>query len=264
MSTYLDDILAHHRERARSDTRRLDVLIQQAADIPPPRGFAAALVAEPGKLSVIAEIKRRSPSAGVIRENLNPSALAGVYAEGEAAALSVLTDEPHFSGSPADLTEARSAVELPVIRKDFTVSSKDVCDARLMGADAVLLIVAALSDGELRDFLQLAGELGMDALVETHDEAELEHAAAAGARLVGVNQRNLRTFEVDHSLAARLAPELPPDAVAVAESGIRGRHDAEVSAAAGYDALLVGESLLRRRGDDLIRAAIADLRQDRP
>lgn len=264
MSSYLNDILVHHRERARSDARRLDILFQQAAALPPPRGFAAALAAEPGKLSVIAEIKRRSPSAGVIREDLNPGALAGVYAAGGAAALSVLTDEPHFSGSPADLTKARSAVALPVLRKDFTVSPKDVCDARLMGADAVLLIVAALSDGELVDFLQLAGELGMDALVETHDGAELERATAAGARLIGVNQRNLRTFDVDHSLAARLAPELPSDAVSVAESGIRGRHDAEAAAAAGYDALLVGESLLRRQEDDLIKAAISDLRQDRP
>ncbi len=259
MTSYLDGILRHHRERASQDARSLEALIDEAAASPAPRGFAEALGACDG-LAVIAEVKRRSPSAGDIRPDLNPARLSAVYRRGGAAALSVLTDEAHFGGSPGDLAAAREASGLPVLRKDFTVCLADVCDARIMGADAVLFIVAALSDAEIRDFLSLAGELGLDALVETHDAAEIDRAASLGASLIGVNQRDLRRFTVDRGRAARLAGLLPPSAVKVAESGIRDAADAAEVARSGYDAVLVGESLLRLPEPDSISAAIADLR----
>ena len=174
-----------------------------------------------------------------------PARLAQAFARGGARCLSVLTDAEFFGGSPRDLAEARAATELPVLRKDFTVAEADVCDARIMGADAVLLIVAALDDGELRAFHALALELGLAALVEVHDEAELERALATGATLVGVNQRDLESFEVDHDRAERVAAAVPPEVVRVAESGIRGADDAIRLAQAGYDAVLVGETLVR-------------------
>ncbi len=196
MTTYLDRILAEHRAGAADDTRHLDALIEDAHETPNPRGFAAALAAAQG-LGVISEIKRRSPSKGDLNPGVDPAAWARSYESGGATALSVLTDSNNFGGSVADLQAARSAVSIPVIRKDFTVSANDVCDARIMGADAVLLIVAALDQSELADFHALAIELGLDALVETHDEAEVERALAVGATLIGVNQRDLVTFEVD-------------------------------------------------------------------
>jgi indole-3-glycerol phosphate synthase len=246
VATYLDRIVAAHREAARADTRRLDELVAEAKALPPARGFAAALRSVAG-LGVIAEVKRRSPARGEIDPHLDPAELARAYERGGAACLSVLTDREFFGGSPDDLRDAREGTALPVLRKDFTVAAADVCDARLMGADAVLLIVAALDDAELRDFHALAGELGVDALVEVHDEAELDRALAAGARLVGVNQRDLVTFEVDATRAVRVGRALAPrgdDVVRVAESGIRGPEDAVALAGAGFDAVLVGESLV--------------------
>ena len=246
VATYLDRIVAAHRQRARSDTRRLDDLIGEAQSRPPARGFATALRSVRG-LGVIAEVKRRSPSKGDLDALLDPAALAHAYESGGATCLSVLTDREFFGGSPDDLRDARQASALPVLRKDFTVAAADVCDARLMGADAVLLIVAALDDAELRDFHALAGELGLDALVEVHDEGELDRALAAGVHLVGVNQRDLVTFDVDSGRAARVGRALSErggDAVRVAESGIRGPEDAAALAAAGFDAVLVGESLV--------------------
>src|SRR4051794_8464074 len=195
-------------------------------------------------MSVIAEIKRRSPSKGALAADLVPGVLAKQYDAGGAAALSVLTDEPHFGGSSADLVEARAAVDLPVLRKDFTVAAIDVVDAVAMGADALLLIVAALEDAELRALHALAVELGRHVLVEVHDEAEVERALLAGARLVGVNQRDLVTFEVDTDRAVRVASAIPDGVVKVAESGIRGPADAKRLAEAGYDAVLVGEHLV--------------------
>lgn len=211
--------------------------------MPAPRPFAAALTRSDG-FAVIAEIKRRSPSRGDLAPNLNPAELAGHYERGGAAALSVLTDAEFFAGSPADLADARLACALPVLRKDFTVDRRDVLDARLMGADAILLIVAALDDTELRALLALATDVGLDALVEVHDEAEADRALAAGATLVGVNQRDLTTFAVDATLARRLRPRLGPDVVAVAESGVTGPEDAAELADAGYHAVLVGEALV--------------------
>jgi indole-3-glycerol phosphate synthase len=245
VATYLDRIVAAHREAARADTRRLDSLIGEARALPPARGFAAALRA--AGLSVIAEVKRRSPAKGELDARLDPAALARAYERGGAACLSVLTDREFFGGSPDDLRAARGATALPVLRKDFTVAAADVCDARLMGGDAVLLIVAALDDAELRDFHTLADELGLDALVEVHDEAELDRALAVDARLVGVNQRDLVTFEVDANRAVRVGRALAErggDVACVAESGIRRPEDAAALASAGFDAVLVGESLI--------------------
>jgi indole-3-glycerol phosphate synthase len=249
MATYLDRILDAHRRRARGDTRSLDALIDEARECEPTRGFHQAIRARespPGDdlVAVIAEIKRASPSKGLLHPDLDPATLARQYAMGGAACLSVLTDEEFFAGSAADLQAARKAVDLPVLRKDFTVSARDVADARLMGADAVLLIVAALSDNELTDFHVLATELSMDALVEVHDEAELERALAIDARVIGVNQRDLVTFEVDTDRAVRVADAFPAGVVKVAESGITGTQDAATLAEAGYDAVLVGEALV--------------------
>ena len=221
MPAYLDDILVAHRARAAADQRDLVSLAAEAEVGPAVRPFAPALsaAAADGSIAVISEIKRRSPSKGALDLDLDPSAVAVEYESGGAACLSVLTDEAFFGGSPADLVAARAACSLPVLRKDFTVSEADVCDARIMGADAVLLIVAALTDAELNSFLALAGRLGLAALVEVHDAAELDRALEAGASLIGVNQRNLRTFEVDHDLALELAEAFPAGIVAVAESG---------------------------------------------
>jgi len=243
MPTYLADIVASHRARAAVDDRSLSGLLRRAASAPPPRDFAGALRGD--GLSCIAEIKRRSPSKGDLDAALRPDLVAKEYVAGGAACLSVLTDVDHFGGSPADLASARQASGLPVLRKDFTVQEADVVDARLMGADAVLLIVAALDDDELRRYAARAAELGLAALVEVHDEAELERALAAGARIVGVNQRDLRTFEVDQERACALVGRIPTGVLAVAESGIRGADDARRLAEAGYDAILVGETLVR-------------------
>lgn len=245
MATYLDRILDVHRAAAARDGRDLDELIETARLSPPTRGFTAALQAGAADgLAVIAEVKRRSPSKGDLAADLDPSGVAAEYAAGGASCLSVLTDEEFFGGSADDLRAARSAVTIPVLRKDFTVDRRDVCDARLMGADAVLLIVAALDDAELADLHALAGSLTLDVLVEVHDERELDRALAVGATLVGVNQRDLVTFEVDHARAVRVAAAMPPGIVRVAESGVRGPEDAAALAAAGFHAVLVGESVV--------------------
>ncbi|HEY6474693.1 MAG TPA: indole-3-glycerol phosphate synthase TrpC, partial [Acidimicrobiales bacterium] len=210
---------------------------------PEPRDFAGALRGD--GLACIAEVKRRSPSKGDLDPDLQPELVAKEYVAGGTACLSVLTDSEFFGGSSADLAAAREASGLPVLRKDFTVQEADVVDARLMGADAVLLIVAALDDETLVRCAARASGLGLAAVVEVHDEAELERALAAGARIVGVNQRDLRTFAVDQDRACALATKIPGDVIAVAESGIRDADDARRLAGAGYDAVLVGESLVR-------------------
>lgn len=255
MVTYLDTILERHRALARTDTRPFEQLLDDARVLPPTRGFRAALRTR-DRLGVIAEIKRRSPSKGDLNIGLEPSELAATYERGGAACLSVLTDEEFFGGSVADLGAARAGCSLPVLRKDFTVCELDVVDARLMGADCVLLIAAALDASELRTFHELAVEIGLDVLVEIHDEGELEVAVGADATLIGVNQRDLVTFEVDHERAARMAKLIPDTAVRVAESGVRGGDDARSLEAAGYDAVLVGETLVTS-GDPA--AAIAEL-----
>jgi len=243
VATYLDRILDAHRKAAAEDHRPLSQLIDSARQQRPARGFRAALQAASG-LAVIAEIKRRSPSQGDLNVGLDPADVAMTYEDGGASCLSVLTDREFFGGSPGDLKAANAVTRLPVLRKDFTVAPHDVCDARLMGADCVLLIAAALSDADLRRFHDLAGEVGLDALVEVHDEPELERAMATGATLVGVNQRDLVTFEVDPARAERMAAAIPDGVVKVAESGVRDGDDARRLRDAGYDAILVGETLV--------------------
>jgi indole-3-glycerol phosphate synthase len=243
MATYLDRIIDRHREVAAADTRPVEALLEQARTMPAARGFRGALVGVP-HLAVISEVKRRSPSKGDLNAGLDPAVLAGEYERGGASCLSVLTDHEYFGGSVEDLQSARQACMLPVLRKDFTVSERDVLDARLMGADCVLLIAAALEPAELIGFHQLAVDIGLDVLVEIHDEPELEVALAAGATLVGVNQRDLVTFQVDHERALRMAGVMPPGVVRVAESGVRGADDAASLYAAGYHAVLVGETLV--------------------
>jgi indole-3-glycerol phosphate synthase len=256
VETYLDHILEQHRDVARSDRRSVDGLIAAAQQMPPARAFGAAL-RDRSRLAVIAEIKRRSPSKGALFVDLDPASLAKTYESGGASCLSVLTDGPHFGGSVADLQTAREACSLPVLRKDFTVCENDVVDTRLMGADCVLLIAAALDHHELLAFHELATSIGLEVLVEIHDEAELEVALTANASIVGVNQRDLVTFEVDHERAVRMAALIPPAVVRVAESGVRNRSDAISLRSAGYDAVLVGESLVTASDP---AASITDLR----
>jgi len=241
--TYLDDIVAWHRQRAQNDTRSFTNLLAEAKSCVPARGFASSIRDTP-HLAVIAEIKRKSPSKGDLNAGLDPAELALQYQRGGASCLSVLTDNNHFGGSVSDLQVARAACSVPVIRKDFTVDARDVCDARIMGADCVLLIAAILSSAEMSSYLELCREVDIDALVEVHDEAELEIAMSAGATMVGVNQRDLVTFAVDQARAVRMAPRIPDHVVRVAESGVRGRDDALALRAAGYDAILVGEHLV--------------------
>jgi indole-3-glycerol phosphate synthase len=258
MPTYLDTIIDAHRSRAANDGRELAELVDRAGRSPQVRPFVEALrhAYDARGMAVVSEIKRRSPSKGDLDPGLDPAEVAADYQAGGAACLSVLTDEEFFGGSAQDLRTARNACSLPVLRKDFTVSALDVCDARIMGADAVLLIAAALTDAELGAFHDLATELSMSALVEVHDELELKRALEVGAQLVGVNQRDLHTFEVDSGRALGLGTRIPPDVVAVAESGIHTRDDVSALAAAGYRAVLVGEALVRS-GDR--RAAVAGL-----
>ena len=242
---YLDKILAQHREVAEADNRDLDALIETSLSAPAPRGFASRLRQDStNNLAVIAEIKRRSPSRGSLNSELDPTLIAQSYEEGGASCLSVLTDADFFGGSVSDLQQARLSVNLPVLRKDFTVSRHDICDARIMGADCVLLIAAALSKSELTDFFEFSIELGLDALVEVHDETELTLAIDSGATLIGVNQRDLHSFEVDHQRALRMAAMMPTNVIRVAESGVKTRDDARSLRDAGYDAVLVGESLV--------------------
>jgi indole-3-glycerol phosphate synthase len=207
-------------------------------------------------VSVIAEVKRSSPSRGAIASITDPAALAAGYAAGGAATISVLTEQRHFGGSLVDLQAVRAAVDVPVLRKDFIVTSYQLWEARAAGADLALLIVAALDQSRLESLVERAGSIGLTALVEVHDEEEVERALAAGARLVGVNARNLKTLDVDRTTFARLAPRIPDDVVRVAESGVRGPHDVFEYAKQGANVVLVGETLVR--GDDP-RAAVADL-----
>ena len=249
--TYLDAILRHHRERAAEEKRSLGELAAAADRMPPARGFVSSIrAASVSHLAVISEIKRRSPSKGDLNIDLDASLMAATYASAGASCISVLTDEPHFAGSVADLQAARAACHVPVLRKDFTVCEADVFDARLMGADCVLLIAAAMSQGEMSNLYSLSVSIGLDVLVEVHDEAELEVALEIGADMIGVNQRDLYTFAVDTERAVRVGRSMPDGIVRVAESGIRGHEDAVVMAEAGFDAVLVGETLVRADDPD--------------
>lgn len=209
-----------------------------------------------GGVSVIAEVKRSSPSMGVLADITDPAALAANYEAGGAATISVLTESRRFGGSLEDLRAVRAAVDVPVLRKDFILTSYQLWEARAAGADLALLIVAALTDNELVSLIDRAQSIGLTPLVEVHDEDEVDRALAAGATLVGVNARNLRTLEVDRGTFARLAPRIPDHVVRVAESGVRGPHDVFELAKQGAHVVLVGETLVR--GEDP-RSAVADL-----
>jgi indole-3-glycerol phosphate synthase len=249
--TSTGSFLARAVADARSDAERraerlpLDELRAAAAGLPAVRGLEAAVRRGPNGPRVIAEVKRRSPSKGDIRIDLDPAALAAAYAAGGASAVSVLTEPRHFAGSPEDLLAVRSAVDLPVLRKDFLTTAYQVWEARAWGADAVLLIVAALDPAALRDLLNETAAAGLDALVEVHTVAEAEVAADAGASVVGVNARDLATLEVDPNRFAEVRRRLPAGTVLVAESGISDRAGVQAAADAGADAVLVGEALVR-------------------
>jgi len=226
----------------------LGELVRRAGEAAPCRDFAAAVSGEPGHaVRLIGEFKRASPSKGLIRDDLEPGVVGRIYEAAGASAMSILTDGPFFSGSLDDLREAREAVGLPLLRKDFTLESYQLYEARCAGADAVLLIAAILEEARLRDLREEAAALGMAALVEVHDEAELERAVASGAGIIGVNNRDLKTFSVDIETTFRLKREMPDDVVTVSESGIRARDDMMRLREAGIDAALVGETCMRRK-----------------
>jgi indole-3-glycerol phosphate synthase len=249
MSDILKKILARKVEEIRDRSARVSLteLSSRAADAPPTRGFAAALEnkIEEGIPAIIAEIKKASPSKGVLRADFRPAEIALSYERHGAAALSVLTDTPFFQGAPEYLAAARDATSLPALRKDFIVDGWQVFESRALGADAILLIVAALDDAELRDFEALALALGMAVLVEVHDAAELERALDLRTPLIGINNRNLRTFEVSLETTLALLPRVPANRVIVTESGIVGAGDVGRMRAAGVDAFLVGEAFMR-------------------
>jgi indole-3-glycerol phosphate synthase len=248
MATILEEILAHKLEevvRARREVSDAEMAARADGVSEAPRGFRRALC-ESAAPRIIAEVKRRSPSKGLIREDFEPVSCARAYVEGNAAALSVLTDEHYFGGHLDFLREIRKAVDLPLLRKDFVVDAYQVDEARAAGADAVLLIVAALDAATLARLHTHARSRGLDVLVEVHDADELDQALTIDADLIGINNRNLKTFVTDLAVAEELAPRIPTDVVIVAESGIGGPGDITRLAAAGADAFLVGESLMRQ------------------
>jgi len=251
MSDILDTILARKAEEIeqRSRMRSLDSVRARAASQPPTRGFVDAIQRRlaAGEAAVIAEVKKASPSKGLIRADFDPAQIARSYQAGGAACLSVLTDVDFFQGSNRYLGEARGACTLPVLRKDFTIDPYQVYEARMIGADAILLIVAALEDGPLVEMANLANELGMDVLVEVHDIDELERALQTDCQLIGVNNRNLRTFEVSLDTSIELKSAVPRDRTLVTESGIASRADVARLRGAGIDAFLIGESFMRER-----------------
>jgi len=246
----LERILAAKREAVAeaSAARPLRHLAAEAAAAPPARDFVGAIRrgrADRGPIRIIAEVKRASPSAGFLREPFDPAGLAAAYAGAGANALSVLTDGPFFQGAPDHLATARRVSGLPTLRKDFILDPYQVYESRAMGADALLLIVGALEPSLLRDLLALADEVGIAALTEVHTAMELETALVAGAALLGINNRDLRTFRVDLGVTFDLLPKIPPEVPVVSESGIASRADVARLEAAGLDAVLVGEALLR-------------------
>ena len=246
MPTILDEIVATKRREVEQGRKRmpLEELEAQATEAPPVRDFRAA-IAGPGPVRLIAEVKKASPSAGVIRPDFDPIAIARAYQGHGAACLSVLTDVPYFQGHLSYLARIRAAVAIPLLRKDFLIDEYQVVEARVAGADCVLLIAEILDDPTLQRLLERAKALGMNALVELHDTENLERVLAAGATLVGINNRDLRTFKIDLDHTLRLRDRVPPGVVLVAESGIHTRADVERLQAGGVDAILVGESLMR-------------------
>ena len=244
----LKRILETKADEVATRSRRLDLPAVAAAakDQPPARGFANRLTAlTGGGPAVIAEVKKASPSAGVIRADFQPAEIAVSYEHAGAACLSVLTDEQYFQGADSFLLEARQACSIPVLRKDFMIDPWQIHESRLLGADCILLIVAALTLDQLQELDGVAGETGLDVLVEVHDEGELEHALSTQARLVGVNNRDLHTFTTDLGVSERLRPMIPPDRTMVTESGIHTQSDVRRLQSADINAFLVGEAFMR-------------------
>ncbi|MFQ5764725.1 MAG: indole-3-glycerol phosphate synthase TrpC [Rhodospirillales bacterium] len=266
MSDVLTQICDDKRDHvaASKETYPLAVIEVAARQVAAPRGFAARLrgAVEAGRFGLIAEIKHASPSKGVIREDFDPPALAQAYKAGGATCLSVLTDTPHFRGSAADLIEAWAAVELPVLRKDFMLDPYQIVESRALGADAVLLIMAALGDGQAAELAATAAEYGLDVLVEVHDESELARALALDAPLIGINNRDLRTLEVDLSVTERLIGHVPDDRLAVSESGLKTPAHLARLKKAGVNCFLIGESLMREQ--DVEAATRALLKPPKP
>ena len=266
MSNVLARICADKREHvaARKRARPLAQVMEAAAGAPPTRGFADSLEAAQATtgLGLIAEIKKASPSLGVIREDFDPAALARAYERGGAACLSVLTDAPHFQGEDVHLVSARAAVPLPVLRKDFMVDPYQIAETRALGADCVLLIMAALTDAQAREMEDAATGFGMDVLAEVHDQAELDRAAGLEARLIGINNRDLKTLGVDIGTTEKLAGRAPPGKTVVSESGIGTATDIERLRLAGASCFLVGSTLMRSGDVEATTRALLAPRRD--
>jgi indole-3-glycerol phosphate synthase len=260
---YLEKITATKKievERLKASTT-VDDLLKLISQQAPTRGFRAALTeGAKRRMGLIAEVKKASPSKGLIRPDFDPVSIAKAYEAAGADCLSVLTDEPHFQGSNAYLQAVREAVDLPILRKDFTIDPLQIYEARSIGADAVLLIAAILTKRQLRDFLSLAEELGMDAIVEVHSREELDAALESGAQLIGINNRNLKTFVTDLSVTEQLIRDIPSDRFVISESGMSKPEDIERVYRAGARAVLVGESFMRQQD---IHQAVADLMGER-
>ena len=248
------DVLARICAETRDEVARrktltsLETMRQRATGKPPTRGFGRSLMEATarGEFGLVAEIKKASPSGGLIRPDFDPAALARAYKDGGAVCLSVLTDEPYFQGSPDDLKAARAAVDLPVLRKDFILDPWQVYESRAMGADCILLIMAALTDEEARELESLARALDMDVLAEVHDPAELQRALGMQTKLIGINNRNLKTLQTDIAVTEQLAPEVPPERFLIAESGLRSHADLVRLSRICVNCFLVGEHLMRR------------------